>query len=239
MLVHQLHVSLVLVACMSTRSHVLCIIVPAGTRGCMRNTVSFWMEQQVRNLSSFLKKRMSLSKTMGRYNHFYDDKYLPKISLSLSLSPFSQRINSLQEKSGYLKVLRCSVYLNFFFLNVGSVNVHIVGLIDELIKKLNKRLIDQNRDINREYVTCLALSYPFIFSSLYLTHTHTHTHTHTLSFSLFFSPSLPSSFPFSYPLFFSTSLCRQYDDISAKVYEDPENTDNLVELMQFLNKVRI
>lgn len=162
---------------------------------------------------------------------------LPKISLSLSLSPLSQRINSLQEKSGYLKVLRCSVYLNFFFLNVGSVNVHIVGLIDELIKKLNKRLIDQNRDINREYVTCLAPSYPFISPSLHL------THTHTLFLSLFssliFSPSLSSSFPFSYPLFFSTSLCRQYDDISAKVYEDPENTDNLVELMQFLNKVRI
>ena len=137
------------------------------------------------------------------------------------------------------------MYLNFFFLNVGSVNVHIVGLIDELIKKLNKRLIDQNRDTNREYVTCLAPSYPLISPPLHL------SLSFSFSFSLFFSlslspfsslifsPSLPSSFPFSYSLFFSTSLCRQYDDISAKVYEDPENTDNLVELMQFLNKVRV
>ena len=57
------------------------------------------------------------------------------------------------------------MYLNFFFLNVESVNVHIVGLIDELVKKLNKRLIDQNRDINREYGSFLSSSI-FVLSPL-------------------------------------------------------------------------
>ncbi len=34
------------------------------------------------------------------------------------------------------------------------------------------------------------------------------------------------------------SLCDRYDNIASKVYEDPESTENMVELVQFLAKVR-
>ena len=36
---------------------------------------------------------------------------------------------------------------------------------------------------------------------------------------------------------FSFSLCDRYDNISNKVYEDPQSTQEMVELVQFLTKV--
>ena len=34
------------------------------------------------------------------------------------------------------------------------------------------------------------------------------------------------------------SLCDRYDFIASKVYEDPQTTEDMVDLVQFLNKVR-
>lgn len=35
----------------------------------------------------------------------------------------------------------------------------------------------------------------------------------------------------------SSSLCQRYDDIATKVYEDPQDTSDMVELDQFLTTV--
>lgn len=38
-------------------------------------------------------------------------------------------------------------------------------------------------------------------------------------------------------LFSLISLCDRYDEISTKVYGDPQSTEDMVQLVQFLNTV--
>lgn len=51
---------------------------------------------------------------------------------------------------GFLKVLRRTAYLNLLFLNVGEVNDLLASNAEDLVSKLTKRLLDQNREMNRE-----------------------------------------------------------------------------------------
>jgi dynein heavy chain len=100
-----------------------------------------------------------------------------------SLKVYGKRINELQDHAGRLKLMPCSVYLNLFILDVTEVNNHLILLVEELIKKCYKQLLNQNREFNRD-------------------------------------------------------ICRRYDDISSKVYEEPHTTEEIVQLSQFLLKSR-